>query len=177
MAGDYPGSWSDSDGDNIPDSVDPYPYDSNNGNSSTFHWDGGEFYVDGGVVTYAAGDYAGPADGASHDIDGDGIPDAVDTFKYDGANNTFYWAGATCYVKGVLTEFLPGLYRGPSSPDAGDFGELPVVAVTDPATGTTRYVGDQDGDGLPDIVDDQIYCIVELLKNKPNVRKILQNRL
>ena len=41
---DYTGNWVDSDGDGIPDNVDPYPYDPANGNT-TFYWAGGTFRV------------------------------------------------------------------------------------------------------------------------------------
>lgn len=111
-AGNYPGSWNDLDGDGIPDCVDPYANDAGNGNSSTFYWGGGTFWINGLEASYAPGDYAGPADAASWDSDSDGIPNCLDPYPDDSANNTFDWSGGQFYVDGVLQTFYSGTYCG-----------------------------------------------------------------
>ena len=86
----YSGTWMDSDGDGIPDAADPYPFDSSNGNTTTF-WSGGWFSISNQSTFFPAGDYAG----TGSDSDGDGIPDSCDPFPTDpqNGNQTFVWGG------------------------------------------------------------------------------------
>ena len=128
---DYPGYWSDSDGDGIPDPADPYPNDSNNGNSTSFYWNGGTYTINNNPSYFAAGNYPG----SWADSDGDGIPDSLDSYPNDPNNNntttstqsTFYWNGGTYTISNV-SQYLPGgTYQG-------------------------TWI-DSDGDGIPDPAD------------------------
>ncbi|MBL9143717.1 MAG: hypothetical protein JNM99_08550 [Verrucomicrobiaceae bacterium] len=125
----------DSDGDNLPDSLDDYPNDSNNGNTtgggdpppSSIHWNGGEFRIDGVLRTFYEGDYP------DADADADTIPDATDPWPYDENNNSLSWSGL------------------------GTLLMIDDVPQQVPADGSSVWIPanspDPDGDGLPSAVD------------------------
>lgn len=80
--------WSDSDGDYLPDSVDPYPYDPTN--NSTW-WEGIGIWIDGEYREYES---RWMATSNVFDSDGDGLPDFIDPYP-DSASNIYvelqYW--------------------------------------------------------------------------------------
>ncbi|MDB6072800.1 MAG: hypothetical protein JWO89_440, partial [Verrucomicrobiaceae bacterium] len=175
-AGYYDGIWADTDGDGIPDPVDPCFDDAANGNTQ-FHWQGGYFVVDNQGALFADGDY----DGVAGDSDNDGIPDALDSYPNDAANgNTsvevFYWAGGSYYVNGVMATWAAGDYPGVWADVDGDgIPDSLDLHPTDPSNNTDFWAGgdfivdgypvtlegqwhrsnagDADGDGIPEDVD------------------------
>ncbi len=175
-AGYYDGTWADTDGDGIPDPLDPYFDDAVNGNVQ-FHWQGGYFVVDNQGVLFADGDYNGVPD----DNDNDGIPDSLDIHLNDPANgNTtvevFYWAGGSYYVNGTVATWAAGDYPGTWADADGD--GIPDSLDLNPGDSTNNSAfwgggdfaidgypinlggqwhranaGDADGDGIPDDLD------------------------
>jgi hypothetical protein len=88
--------WSavDADADGLPDPVDPYPADANNGNDQSFFWMGGEYLISAVPYLFAAAWY----NGSWMDTDWDGIPDGADPFpairkitRCGGAAGRFWW--------------------------------------------------------------------------------------
>ncbi|HEY3898259.1 MAG TPA: hypothetical protein VGM54_06585 [Chthoniobacter sp.] len=169
--GYYSGSSVDSDGDGIPDGVDPYPNDPNNGNGGGMAWWlGGTFWIDGAQVALSGGNYS------LVDSDGDGIPDAVDPYPNDPNNNTAWWGGGTFMINGNLTTLAGQYHRA----NAGDFDSDGIPDdldpyPNDPTNNSYWWSGgyftinnantyfppqwmagngaDSDGDGIPDTVD------------------------
>src|SRR5256885_1836106 len=83
--------------DGIPDSLDAYPTDANNGNSTAqYTWNGGSYWINGVWTTLQAGTFTG----TWSDIDGDGIPDAADPYPSDFNNNTAWWSGGSFLIDG-----------------------------------------------------------------------------
>lgn len=114
----------DSDGDGMPNNVDPYPYDPTN---DTSWWDGGQFWIDAIFATIGTTPYS-TSDGL-RDSDADGIIDAADPYDYDPYNNTAWWNGGTFRINAVEQTF----------------GYMPFTI----SSGT----GDSDYDGIPDGLD------------------------
>lgn len=147
--GYYTGTWYDTDGDGIPDFADPYIDDINNGNTApppppTFHWAGGTFHIDGIEYFWPEGDY----DGEWADSDGDGIPDCFDhsyaltdgdgalcSYVTDAGNDSVYWMGGMFNINGV-DQMYPPLDENGVQPGLWH-----------------QNVGDRDGDGIPDDLD------------------------
>ena len=183
-AASYPGVMSDQDGDGIPDSLDPYPADANNNNDTnvtTFYWGGGSFSIDNVSVNFPAATY----NGVWTDSDNDGIPDAADPYPNDARNHdttaeSFYWAGGSFYVDGVLVTWPAGYYSGSSvDSDADGIPDFLDIHPTDSFNNTSWWaggtfsineanctfsaqyyaanVGDSDGDGIPDSIDPYPY--------------------
>ena len=125
--GTFEGNYLDTDGDGIPDVVDPYPQDANNGNTltTTFDWQGGTFQIDDKDVFFSAGTF----NGSWSDRDSDGIPDSFDPYPDDdnNGNTTFVWQGGIFPIENQYRLFAAGRYPG--------------LAV------------DRDGDGIPDSLD------------------------
>ena len=112
----------DADNDSIPDDIDPYPGDA--GNPTTlppveFYWGGGTFRIDGQEATFAAGNYSG----TWNDQDSDGIPDTVDAYLQDAANNSAWWPGGTFTIAGQ-SQTLSGQWHRADSGD-GDSDTIP----------------------------------------------------
>ncbi|MBL9144941.1 MAG: hypothetical protein JNM99_14770 [Verrucomicrobiaceae bacterium] len=173
--------FSDSDGDQIPNQIDPYP--SNKGNwlngIVTFQWNGGgPFIINGESVTFESGRYPGMG---FNDPDGDSIPDGADPYPLSAANNSSQWHSGPCYWEGqYYPGGLSGWHRanvtadmdGDTIPDDVDTypddhynnthytwpEEATTILVADvawPVT-PTDYQGlwsDSDGDGIPDPAD------------------------
>lgn len=176
-AGYHPGPWSDLDGDGIPDLLDPYVDDARNGNVVANWWGGGECYVNGVPTTIVPQNYLGSA----VDSDGDGIPDGLDPYLDDPANNTAWWAGmSTCLVDG-LPRTYPGRFHRANAADSDGDGLPDDIDpyVNDPSNGAyyvwpkhtidlvvrnqtktmtpsiySRPLVDSDGDGIPDVADE-----------------------
>lgn len=170
-----PGAWRDSDGDGIPDAVDPYPTDASNGNTSAHWWPGGTFYIDGVQVIMPGQYYTG----STADTDGDGIPDALDPYPNDPTNNTAVWPGGQFLIDGVWRFYQACYHRAnagdadgdripddldpyPNDPFNNTYFTWPAQATTlmidsQPRVFTpTVYAGlflDSDGDGIPDVAD------------------------
>ncbi|EDY15975.1 hypothetical protein CfE428DRAFT_6494 [Chthoniobacter flavus Ellin428] len=173
--GTYNGSGTDSDGDGIPDVLDPYPNDASN---NTAWWQGGNFMVDGNLTTFA-GQYHRADSG---DADTDGIPDDLDPYPNDPTNNSYWWAGGWYQVNGSSLFFPPQWLAGNGTDSDGD--GIPDVVdpyPNDATNGTGNngtanwwaggtflvngqyswypgqyYYGattDSDGDGIPDVLD------------------------
>ena len=97
---EFAGQWhranaGDGDGDGIPEDVDPYPGDPNNPTIPQFTWQGGVFRIDGVEQTFQAGEYPG----AWADADVDGLPDSLDSYPSDPANNSAWWTGGTFSIE------------------------------------------------------------------------------
>ncbi len=178
--GTYTGSWTDSDGDGIPDPADAYPYDSGNGNSQ-FYWDGGWFSFNNQSTYFSSGYYAG----YYADSDYDGVPDVCDMYPGDpnNGNASYSWAGGMFRISDFDTYISGGTYAGgwvdtdgDGIPDAQD--PYPSDAGNNNSTGSSssfywaggtfrinnadqyfqagNYDGswsDSDGDGIPDCLD------------------------
>ena len=123
----------DSDGDTLPDEIDPYQWDP--WNNSYFTWNGRSgFWIDGQPQSFGFmsvpgnGDFNG--DGTAGDeSDGDSIPDVFDPYPSDSTNNSYFWTGGTFSINSV-SETLAGRW---------------IRADTAQVDG--------DGDGIPDSVD------------------------
>ena len=106
----YTGSSADSDGDGIPDALDPWPNDP--WNNTYFTWGGGWFMVDAQWAYFPGGTYGG----LWQDSDGDGIPDVADPYPSDASNNTAWWLGGTRQIDRRLDllprPVAPGRCRG-----------------------------------------------------------------
>lgn len=179
--GTFPGLWADSDSDSIPDSLDPYPYDSNNGNSN-FYWGGGTFLVGNLEQYFSPGYYSG----TDIDSDSDGIPDAADPYPTEfnnGNTNYFYWVGGYFTINNGTQWFASGWRVGswsdsdwdtipdgedpyPYDSNNGNGGDPPPtyywsggtyyvdgVAVTWNAGYYEGYWVDTDEDSIPDSLD------------------------
>lgn len=177
-AGFYSGSWSDQDGDGIPDIVDPFQNDSSNG-CTEFWWQGGQFTINSISTSYTPGYYFG----LWSDVDGDGIPDSVDPYINDANNGngfyppiTFYWSGGTYFVDGQEVVWQAGEYEGVwSDIDSDGLPDSLDYRVNDPANNSELWAGgmfsiggiavsmesrwhradsgDSDSDGIPDDLD------------------------
>ena len=121
--GQWHGSALDTDGDGIPDDLDPYPSDPNN---NSFFWTGGDYTLNGIRQIFRSGWYAGSVT----DTNSNGIPDSLeDWFSNSGSHGTLqYWAGGTVLLNGQYSTYN-GVYYYASS------------------------VRDSDGDGIPDELD------------------------
>lgn len=182
-AGDYPGSWSDSDNDNLPDPFDPYPYDTMNGN---IWWSGGSFTIDGNSSYFESRLISSN----SADFDIDGLPDQIDPYPSDSSNAapvpppppvySEWWSAANFVIDGVLTEIpstgLYSLYDSDGDTIPNEIDPYPWDSSNNTANwtdgDTLRWIanaevdlpdfytrsdlydgGDADNDGLPNSVD------------------------
>jgi hypothetical protein len=116
----------DADGDGIPDAIDPYPSDP--WNNTQFYWGGGDWFINGISTHFDAGTHGGFG---GYDSDADGIPDSLDPYPMDPANNTTWWGGGTFLLNGTLQTYY-GCYHAANA-------------------------GDSDGDGIPDDLDPYPY--------------------
>lgn len=183
-----PGRWisvddlqKESDGDGIPDVIDPRPNDVENNNvpqpdeGAFFSWVGGTFIIDGQQRTFSSGEYRG----VWSDTDGDNIPDTEDKYPSSLSNNSAFWAGGTFSINGNQQYFPPQWHAANASdsdqdliPDDIDVylndatnhntftwsgtglyrvnGELIAINPTTPLNGTWL---DTDSDTIPDQAD------------------------
>ncbi|MBL9117716.1 MAG: hypothetical protein JNJ83_22100 [Verrucomicrobiaceae bacterium] len=119
-------SVEDTDGDSLPDEIDPYPSDA--WNNTYFSWPGGSFRVDGQMSVFPPADYSG----LFSDQDADDIADVADPYPTDPSNNSAWWPG------GAFEFSAEGV---PSA-------TLNVAGQWHAATAV-----DADGNGIPDDID------------------------
>ena len=161
----------DTDGDGIPDVIDPAVGDPSNG--TTFYWAGGDYLINGAIQPFAAGNYPGFNPG---DRDHDGIPDNIDPYPDDFSNNTAWWAGGSAPFEGHLSTFAGACLSATSGDRDGDGipdqldkypddptnnsawwpgGPYTINGVENVLPGQWIPIGDPDTDldGIPDSVD------------------------
>ncbi len=121
-------TWSDHDEDGLPDWLDSYPEDPDN--NTAWWWD--TAWIDGGVQD-VLGTYAFDQTAAISwaDADEDGLPDWLDPYPEDAANNTA-WGWDESYVDGEIQA---------------------VIAAYAADQGESLSWEDRDFDGLPDWLD------------------------
>jgi hypothetical protein len=165
------GSSTDSDGDGIPDLIDPYPSDP--WNNTYAYWAGGEWVINGLPTHFNACTYAGLP---SPDSDGDGIPDSLDPYPGDFANNTAWWQGGTFLWNDTMQSFA-GCWHAANAGDAdldgipddldsypydqynnstwwsGGYYVINGCSVSLPGQWHLASEADSDGDGIPDSLD------------------------
>ncbi len=161
----------DADADGIPDAIDPYPNDP--WNNTQYYWAGGDWLINGIPTNFDAVYHSGLI---SPDSDGDGIPDDLDPYPTDSANNTWWWSGGTFLMNGTWQSF-GGCYHAMNAGDADgdgipdDLDPFPNDATNNSAVwwggsymvdGASVWLPDQwhpanepdsDGDGIPDSLD------------------------
>lgn len=168
----YADSYSDSDGDGLPNEIDPYPSDP--WNNISFSWNGGDFYVDGVLTHFNPASFGGTLT----DADADTIPDPADPWPQDSANNTAWWLGGGAYLIDGQWQTFGNRYHRANAGDS-DADGLPddIDPMPEDAENQHRfewgggwfwidnqfvqffggtYLGiqiDTDGDNIPDIVD------------------------
>lgn len=133
---EFPGQWhqanaGDADQDGLPDDLDPYPADAQNPTPEpSFTWAGGTFIIDGAERGFAPGSYAG----GWADTDSDLIPDCLDPYPAETANNSEWWSGGRLVVNGVEQTFAAGWHRA----NAGDADQDGIPEDLDPYPGDSQ---------------------------------------